>query len=104
MHAEHAAGSFLGEIINRTPKAGQIKIVLMKANNKQIGTFTSALRQDPNTGEWFERDQEKRNGIPLRRVLIHRFERGSSATVQMKHKGLATLQLHGDPCVRDLFS
>jgi hypothetical protein len=39
MHTEHTAGSFLGEIINRTPKAGQIEIVLMKANNKQIGMF-----------------------------------------------------------------
>jgi hypothetical protein len=33
MHAEHAAGSFLCEIINGTPKTGKIKIVLMKANN-----------------------------------------------------------------------
>jgi hypothetical protein len=39
VHTEHAAGSFLGEIINRTPKTRQIEVVLMKANNKQIGTF-----------------------------------------------------------------
>ena len=39
MHTDHAAGSFLGEVINRTPKTGQIEVVLMKANNKQIGTF-----------------------------------------------------------------
>jgi hypothetical protein len=39
MHAEHAAGSVLCEIINGTPKAGQIEVVLMKANNKQIRAF-----------------------------------------------------------------
>ena len=31
MHTDHAAGSFLGEVINRTPKTGQIEVVLMKA-------------------------------------------------------------------------
>ena len=39
MHAEDATGSVLCEIINGTPKAGQIEVVLMKANNKQIGVF-----------------------------------------------------------------
>ena len=39
MHTEHAAGSFLGQIINGTPKARLIEVVLMKADDKQIGTF-----------------------------------------------------------------
>ena len=37
MHTKHAAGSFLGEVINGTPKTGQIEVVLMKTNNKQVG-------------------------------------------------------------------
>jgi hypothetical protein len=41
MHAEDAAGSVLSEIINGTPKAGQIEIALVKANNEQIGMFLS---------------------------------------------------------------
>ena len=41
MDAEYAAGSVLGEVINGTPKTRQIEVVLMKANNKQIGTFIS---------------------------------------------------------------
>jgi hypothetical protein len=39
VHPEHAAGSLLGEIINGTPKTGQIEVVLMKANDKKIGTL-----------------------------------------------------------------
>jgi hypothetical protein len=39
--AEYAAGSVLCEVINGTPKARQIEVVLMKADNKQIGTLIS---------------------------------------------------------------
>jgi hypothetical protein len=56
MHTEHAAGSFLGEIINRTPKTGQIEVVLMKANNKQIIQGDNDLGKHRATREEIDTD------------------------------------------------
>jgi hypothetical protein len=36
VHSEYAASSFLSEVINGTPKTGQIEVVLMQTNDEQI--------------------------------------------------------------------
>src|ERR1700727_2261290 len=81
MHTEHAAGSFLGEIINRTPKTGQIEVVLMKANNKQIGEFPfKELKYRLHPPPLYDRPFCANSILPgQQRCLLVQFNMGSPA-------------------------
>ena len=39
MHSEYAAGGVLSEVIDGTPKTGQVEVVLMQPNDEQIGVL-----------------------------------------------------------------
>src|ERR1700761_5378153 len=65
MHTKHTTWSFLGKVIDRTPKPGQIEAVLMKANHKQIGAFlVKKVKYRPYLSPFYDRTLRMNSMLP----------------------------------------